>query len=52
MTPYTALILGPDGISRRIDILAADTDHARELAREHGAGLFGRREFTYIVRQG
>lgn len=49
MTPYTALILGPAGSSRRIDILAADADHARELARKHGAGLFGARGFTYIV---
>lgn len=52
MSAFVAHLTGPDGISRRIDILAADTDHARELAREHGAGLFGRREFTYIVRQG
>lgn len=51
MTPYTAHLTGPDGLPRRIDILAADEDHARELAREHGAGLFGRREFTYVVRK-
>lgn len=51
MTAYIAHLTGPDGADRRIDILAEDTDHARELAREHGAGLFGRREFTYIVRQ-
>lgn len=52
MTPYTALILGPSGSSSRIDILAADAEQAREMARKHGASLFGRREFTYIVRQG
>ena len=51
MTAYIAHLTGPDGAARRIDILAEDTDHARELAREIGSGLFGRREFTYSVRK-
>jgi len=51
MTPYTAHVTGPDGLPRRIDILAADMEHARELAREHGAGLFGKREFSFTVRK-
>lgn len=51
MTPYTAMILGPDGLTIRLDILAADMQHARELSREHGAGLFGRRHFTFVIRR-
>ena len=36
MSAYTAHILGPRGSSQRIDILADDLAHARELARDHG----------------
>jgi hypothetical protein len=46
---YTAHILGPRGSSRRIDILADDLTHARELARDHGVSLFGRRGFSFTV---
>ena len=50
MHSYTAHILGPRGSSRRIDILADDLTHARALAIEHGAALFGRRGFSFTVR--
>lgn len=50
MHSYTAHILGPRGSSRRIDILADDLTHARELARDHGRALFGRFGFTFSVR--
>jgi hypothetical protein len=47
MTAYTAHILGPKGSSQRLDILAADMPHARQLAREHGALAYGRRGFSF-----
>lgn len=50
MHSYTAHILGPRGSSRRIDILAANLTHARELALDHGRSLFGRLGFTFSVR--
>jgi hypothetical protein len=50
MQSYTAHILGPRGSSRRIDILADDLTHARELAREHGLAVYGRQPFSFTVR--
>ena len=50
MNTYTAHILGPRGSSQRIDILAADVQHARQLACEHGAACYGRRGFSFTVR--
>lgn len=49
MQTYTAYITGRDGIAVRLDIQAAGLSHARQLAREHGAAVFGR-GFTYCVR--
>jgi hypothetical protein len=46
---YTAHITGPRGASLRIDILADDLTHARELAREHGLASFGRHGFSFTV---
>lgn len=50
MHPYTAHLTGPGGAGHRLDILAADMAHARELAREHGVALYGARGFSYCVR--
>jgi len=50
MTAYTAHILSILGASLRIDIMADDMQHARELAREHGASVFGRC-FSFTVRE-
>jgi hypothetical protein len=46
---YTAHLTGPRGASLRIDILADDLTHARELAREHGLASFGRHGFSFTV---
>lgn len=51
MNSYTAHIIGPRGSSRRIEILADDLTHARELARDHGMAAYGRQAFSFIVRQ-
>ena len=50
MQSYTAHLMGPKGSSQRLDILAADMQHARQLAREHGALAYGRRGFSFTVR--
>jgi hypothetical protein len=50
MVSYTAHILGPRGSSQRIDILADDLTHARELARDHGLASYGRQPFSFTVR--
>ena len=50
MTSYTAHILGPRGSSQRIDILADDLTHARELEREHGMARYGMHPFSFTVR--
>lgn len=50
MNSYTAHILGPRGSSRRLDILADDLTHARELALDEARALFGRRGFSFTVR--
>lgn len=50
MTPYTANIIGSRGGLLILDILAADMQHARELARQHGAERFGC-GFTFTVRE-
>lgn len=51
MSAYVVHILGPRGSSRRLDILADDMQHARELARDEGHALYGRRGFSFTVRQ-
>jgi hypothetical protein len=48
---YLAHILGPRGSSQRLDILATDLTHARSLARDHGAACYGRRGFSFTVRE-
>lgn len=50
MQSYTAHILGTNGSSLLLDILAADMQHARQMAREQGASAFGRRGFSFTVR--
>lgn len=47
---YTAHLIGPTGTGHRLDILAIDMAHARQLARTEGAAMFGSRGFTYVVR--
>lgn len=47
---FVAHILGPRGSSRRIDILAEDLTHARELALDEGRAMFGARGFSFTVR--
>jgi hypothetical protein len=49
MNTYTAHLMGPRGSSQRIDILAEDLTHARELAREHGLAAYGRHGFSFTV---
>lgn len=51
MHSYTAHVLGPHGSSLLLDILAADMRHARQLAREEAAQAFGRRGFSFTVRE-
>lgn len=51
MHSYTAHLIGPDGAACRVDILAADVQHARALARDHGRRVFGRRAFNFTVRE-
>jgi len=50
MEQFTAHVMGPRGSSQRIDILAADLTHARQLAREHGMAVYGRHGFSFCVR--
>lgn len=49
MSAYVAHILGPRGSSRRLDIMADDMQHARELALGEAWALFGRRGFSFTV---
>lgn len=44
ITPYR------DGIPRRVDILADDIDHARELAADMAACMFPRQSLAICVR--
>ena len=48
LRPFIGYITGPDGVPRRVEALACDLAHARELVRAQGKAMFG--EFTYSVR--
>lgn len=49
MSTFTAHILS-GSTCHRIDILAEDMQHARELVIGEGRALFGRRGFSFTVR--
>lgn len=48
LRPFIGYITGPDGVPRRVEVLACDLAHARDLVRAQGKAMFG--EFTYGVR--
>ena len=49
LVAFVAYITGPDGVPRRVEALACDLAHARELVRAQGLAMFGL-AFTYSVR--
>lgn len=48
---FTACILGPHGSAVYLHVMADDIKHARALVRGEGLATFGRRGFSFTVRQ-